>query len=135
MSLESILNYILAKADSEKQGIIREAKREADNIIREAKREAQELYQIIINQAKADCERHKQRLIVNARLEARNNLLKIKQELIDALIERLKPGLGKERLKGRRVFLDSEQDISEDANFYLDKIRLDYESEIARQLF
>jgi V/A-type H+-transporting ATPase subunit E len=135
MSLESILNHIIAQGDSQKEKIIQESGRQAQGIIQNAKEEADKLYQEIIDREKSLYLAEKQKRIVNARLEARKNLLRIKQELIDLLFEELKSQLAKEKFKKRQVFLNKELEVPEDIDFYLAKIRVDYESEIARHLF
>lgn len=135
MSLDPILAHIINEADVQKDSLIHEASKQAQELIQAAKEEADKLYQEIIEREKSFALSEKQRLLVNARLEAKKNLLKVKQELIDAVCERLKSGLSKEKLKKKRIFLDNEEETPEDIDFYLDKIRLDYESEIARNLF
>jgi len=135
MSLDSILNHIIAEADSQKEKIIQEANQQAQGIIQDAKEEADKLYQEIIDKEKSLYLAERQKLIVNGRLEAKKNLLQAKQDSIDLLFEKLKNQLTKEKFRKKRVFLDKEQDTPEDMNFYLDKIRVDYESEIAQSLF
>lgn len=135
MSLESILNRILNDANAQREKIIQEALQEANRIIQEAKLEAEGLYNTGIQKEKALYESQKQRLIVNARLEYKKNLLKAKQELIDAVFEKLKPNLRKDKFKKQRIFQDKVQEVPEDINFYLDKVRLDYETDISRILF
>jgi len=135
MSLESIIKHILGEADSHRDKIIQEAKQQRDKIIREAKLEAERLYREAINKEKALAEAQKQRLIVNARLEEKKNLLKAKQELIDSVFKELKSTLAKDRFKKQRVLTDRVKEVPEDIDFYLKKVRQDNETEIARILF
>jgi vacuolar-type H+-ATPase subunit E/Vma4 len=135
MSLESIINHILGEANSQKAKIIQEANQQAHEIIQTAKEDADKIYQEIIEREKSLVLAEKQKFIVNARLQAKKDLLREKQELIDLLFEKLKTQLGKGKFKKRQVFLDKEQDIPGDIDFYLAKIRVDFESEIAKYLF
>lgn len=135
MSLESILSHISDEASAQKEKIIQEAQKKAQAIIQEAQKEADILYQEILDKEKALYERQKHKLIVQARLRVKNNLLSAKQELIDGVFEKLKPHLKKEQLKRQLVFSDKVKEIAEDIDFYLNKLRLQYETEIAKILF
>lgn len=135
MSLESILNNIINEADSQKEKIIQEARQQAGLVMQTAKHQAQRLYQEIIDREKNLNLSGKQKLIVNARLESKKRLLFAKQELIKAVFEKARAGIRKDRLKKKQVLPDKIQDVSEDIDFYLNKIRLEYESEIAKMLF
>lgn len=135
MSLEAILNHILEEAKEEKEKIIQKAKEEKEKIIQAAKAKAERLYQEILEKEKAENERQRQKRLVNARLEAKINLLRTKQELIDAVFKELKSHLSQDKLKKQQISQDKVQDIPEDMDFYLSKIRQDYETEIAKILF
>ena len=135
MSLESIINHILEEAGTKKQEIIQQAQKEAARIIQEARVEADNLYREIIAKAKVDAERQKHQLLVQGRLEQKKNLLKTKQELIDSLFQELKSTLREGKIKKQQVFQDKIKEVAEDIDFYLEKIRHDYESEIAGILF
>ncbi len=135
MSLESILNNIIDEADSQKEKIIRQAQQQADAIIQAAKQEAQRLYQELIDKEKNLSLAGKQKLIVDVRLESKKKLLSMKQELINAVFEKFKSGIKKDKLKKKQILQDKIHEVPEDIDFYLDKIRLDHESEIAKMLF
>jgi len=135
MSLESIINHILEEANTKKQGIIQQAQKETERIIQEARLEADNFYREIIAKAKADAKRQKHQFLVQARLEQKKNLLKTKQELIDSLFQELKSTLREGEIKKQQVFEDKIKEVAEDIDFYLEKIRHDYESEIAGILF
>ena len=135
MPLDAILNHIIAQGDSRKEKIIQEANQQAQGIIQDAKAEADKLYQEVIDKEKSLYLAEKQKRIVNGRLEAKRNLLRIKQELIDLLFKKLKSQLAKEKFRKKQVLMDKEQDTPEDIDFYLAKIRVDFESEIAKYLF
>lgn len=135
MSLDSILEHILKEADNQKEKIIQEAREQASQIIQQAQEEARQLYAENLTKEKMHLEKEKQKLVVQARLESKKNLLKAKQELIDSVFENLKPLLSKGRLKKERVYVDKIEEITQEPDFYLEKIRRDYEIEIARILF
>lgn len=135
MSLEAIIQHILIEADKEKQKIMQQAMLQAQEIIRQAREEADDLYRGIINTQAGFEEKQKQKLIVNARLEAKKNLLIAKQELINAVFDRLKSGLNKTQLKKQQISQDKTQEAYEGIDFYLNKMRQDYEIKIAEILF
>lgn len=135
MSLDTIVDRILIEANSQKEGIVRQARQEADGIIRSAREDAQKIYDELCAQEKIRSDNQRRRAIANARLEAKKEILRAKQELIDAAFGRLKSELSKEKFRKTQVFPDKEVDVSEDIDFYLAKIRLDYEGEIIRNLF
>jgi len=135
MSLESILNHILSEADTQREKIIQEAKQQRDKIIQEAKLEAEKFYRESLNKEKALLETQKQRLIVNARLDAKKSLLETKQELIDDVFKKLKSALKGDKFKKQQVSLDKVKEVPEEIDFYLSKFRPDYETEIAKVLF
>jgi vacuolar-type H+-ATPase subunit E/Vma4 len=135
MSLESILNHIITEANSQKEKIIQEARLQAEGIMQSAKQEAERIYKEILDKEKSVYEKQKQKLIVQARLQGKKNLLGAKQELIDEVFEKLKLSLGKNKFKKEQVSQDKVHEVSEDTDFYLKKIRPDYEVEIAALLF
>ncbi|MDD5004984.1 MAG: V-type ATP synthase subunit E family protein [Candidatus Omnitrophica bacterium] len=135
MSLESILDHIFNAAEAQKQRIIQEAQKEKDGIIQEAKNEADSLYQEIIARAKTDCENQRQRLIVSARLKVRKNLLSAKQELIEAVFNKLKSSLHAGKLKKKQISADGIKEVPEDIDFYLGQLRQDFETQITDILF
>jgi vacuolar-type H+-ATPase subunit E/Vma4 len=135
MSLESILDHIINEANSQKSRIIQDSRYQADGIIQLARQDSSKLYQDIVDKARAAYSAQKQKLIVAARLEAKKRLLVIKQGLIDAVFEKLRAKINQDKLKKKQVLTDKTQDAPEDIDFYLNKIRVDYETDIARILF
>jgi len=135
MSLDSIIEHILEEARAEKEKIIQQAQAECSTFIQEAKKQAEQLYHKGIETETGRLERQKQGLIVQARLESKKQLLKSKQELITAVFVRLKSTLKKDKFKKEQVSHNQICEVSEDVDFYLNKIRLDYETEIAKILF
>jgi len=78
MSIESIINHILDEAGVQRDKIMRDAQQQAELILQEAIQEADKVYQEILAREKSLLEAEKQKLIVNARLESKKNLLKAK---------------------------------------------------------
>jgi len=134
MSLDSIIEHILKEAEAEKEKIIQQAQAERSTLIQETKKQAEQLYQESIQKETGRLERQKQGLIVQARIESKKQLLKTKQELIDMVFAKLKSTLKKDKLKKEQVSHDKIYEVSEDIDFYLNKIRPDYETEIAKIL-
>jgi len=136
MSLESIIEHILAQANAEREEIIRQANDERDIILRQAKQEAETLYQANLKKERALYEKEKQRLITSARLESRKDLLKVKQELIDTIFEKLKADIkGSTLLKKQIITHDKREETKAELSFYIEKFRFDYEADVARILF
>jgi len=135
MPLESILERILAEAVAQQEKIIQEALTQAEKVMQEARQSADILYQDILQKAKADSLSQKQMCIVNARLGHKRNILEAKQELIESVFKKTKSTLKEVAIKKQLVFADKVSEAAADIDFYLGRLRQDYESEIARILF
>ncbi|MCM8780571.1 MAG: hypothetical protein NC908_01415 [Candidatus Omnitrophica bacterium] len=135
MSLESIIQHILKQASFESQQIIQQAKAQAERIIQEAEQKASQLYQQIIEREQRLALAEKDRLIVNARISAKKKILAAKRELMDAAFQRLRPYIQKDKLKKQVILSDRIQESQEDIDFYLRRLRIEYESELAKVLF
>jgi V/A-type H+/Na+-transporting ATPase subunit E len=135
MSLELILQHIGSDARAQQENIIQSAKNDAAQVLERSRADAQKAYEEIMNRQKNLAESQKQKGIVTARLEARKDLLAVKQEFINAVFEKLKSQLVKEQVHKTSIFLDREVATPEDVEFYIAKIRSEHESEIARILF
>ena len=135
MSLESILDRILSEAQLKADDIIHKAGQETEGIIQKAKLEAGDIYREGIDREKSIFEKRKQKIIVQARLEGKKKILTAKQELIDEVFGGLELSLGKNKLKKQQVTYNETHEVAEDMDFYLGRIRSDYEADIARILF
>lgn len=135
MSLESILEHILNESKIQREKILEDARLEAGKVILQARQEAEALYKDIFEKEKAGYERHRHRLLVNARLEHKKGLLLAKQELIDAVFKKLKSTLRQESFKKEQVLADKVKEVPEDIDFYLSRFRHDHEAEVAKILF
>lgn len=135
MPLDSILEHIINNADNEAGKIIEQARLSKGNILKEAKEEADKLYNQRLQKEKAAGERTKRGLLVNARLESKKSILAAKQELLSQVFEKLKPTFAGTKLSRELIGRDKTSEVAEDIDFYIDKIKTDYETEVARILF
>lgn len=135
MSLEFILEHILEEANNKKEEIMKEAEEKADKMIQQAEQEAEKLYEELQSKERAILEAQKQRLIVNARLSRKSNVLKAKQELIEEVFKKSKSHLKSDKFKKQQILTDKVKEAPLDIDFYLEKIRQDNETEIAGILF
>jgi vacuolar-type H+-ATPase subunit E/Vma4 len=135
MSLESILNHILDEAKQQRGQLIQEAVLAKEKIIQEAKQEARELYLEGLNKEKSIYESQRQKLIVRARLESKKDLLGARQELISSIFEKLKSQLHKDEFKKQQISFDKVREVPEDLDFYLKRLKPEYEAEISKIIF
>lgn len=135
MSLESILERILAEAVVQQEKIVQEARSQAEKVMQEARQSADILYQDMLQKAKADSLSQKQMRIVNARLGYKRNILEAKQELIESVFKKTKSTLKGSAIKKQLVFADKVSEAAADIDFYLGKLRQDYETDISRIIF
>jgi vacuolar-type H+-ATPase subunit E/Vma4 len=135
MSIEAILSQIMNDVDGQRNIILKQANQQKEEILRQARQDADKIYREIIDREKTEIEAEKQKLIVNARLEAKKQLLAAKQRLIDDAFARLKSELKKDAFKKKQISQDGVKEVPEDINFYLSKIRPEYEAKLAEILF
>lgn len=135
MSLESILKHILGEAEKKKEGILLSAQKEREGILQQAQQEAEKLYQEILREEKALSEGQRRHYIVSARLERKKELLSLKQELIGSVFAAIRPHLKGDKFKKQQILTDKVREEPEDIEFYLNKIRKDYETALADILF
>jgi len=135
MSLESILTHIREQAQDEAQKIILQAKQEAAKIIEAGELQAEKLYQEVLEKEKALCEKQKQKLLVGARLKAREAILSFKQETIARAFAAVKKEAAGGKFKKISVMPQETEEVPENENFYFKNLQHDYETEIAKILF
>ncbi len=135
MSLDSIVEHILNQAKAEAENLIAQARKEAGGQIQDAKAEAETVYQSLLAKEKIVYEGQKQKLIVNARLESKKNVLLAKQELVDSVFDKVKVELHKSLPKKQKISREGSEEVSEDLDFYLKQLRPEHESQIAKTLF
>jgi V/A-type H+-transporting ATPase subunit E len=83
MSVEGIIDRIIADAEAEAKKIIDEAKQEASAIKEKGKKEAEEYYERQLHLIDEKYRREKERAILNKRLEQRKNMLQARQKWMD----------------------------------------------------
>lgn len=83
MSLDNILNKILAEGQAEAAKITTNAQANADAILADAKAQTEQRRQEILAQAKREANEDEQRQLTVAGLEARKDLLMARQEVIE----------------------------------------------------
>jgi vacuolar-type H+-ATPase subunit E/Vma4 len=83
MSVEGIIEKIIADAKNEARGIVEESEKEADAIDEEGKKEAAEYYERQKRLLDERCRKEKERAILNKRLETRKTLLGARQKWMD----------------------------------------------------
>ncbi len=135
MSLESILTHIREQAQDEAQKIILKAKLDAAKMIEAGKLEAEKLYQQALEKERALCEKQKQKLLVGARLKARQAILSFKQETIARAFASVKSEAAGGKFKKFSVLPQKTEEVPEDGEFYFKNLQHDYETEIAEILF
>lgn len=83
MSVEGIIDRIIADAEAEAKKIIDEAEQEASAIKEKGKKEAEEYYERQLHLIDEKYRREKERAILNKRLEQRKNMLQARQKWMD----------------------------------------------------
>jgi len=86
-NISNLTSKILEEAEAKKEVIISDAEKEKDKILTKKKEEAKVAEKIIIEKAEIEAVSRKERIISSAKLEARNEKLKAKQEVISEIFE------------------------------------------------
>jgi vacuolar-type H+-ATPase subunit E/Vma4 len=125
MSLEKILNTIIEDAQAEAVAIVKESQRKAEQIKEAARQEAEELAHAIHTEEERIGRLEASRLITQARLEGRIDILATKKEIIaNVLAEALhKERSGIKNLKRQIILKRGEREEAFDERRLLEKIR------------
>lgn len=83
MSIEDIKEKIISEANINAQKIINNAKDKEREILEKAEKDAENIKEKILNQIKKEITISKEKIITEANLEARKNILSIKQEILN----------------------------------------------------
>jgi len=136
MSLEKILEKILDDARAEADKIILESQKKAAEIKEKADRAAVELADALLKEAEKKGHLEASRLLTQARLEKKINILSCKKELIDEVLERAfqRGSLGKEGLKRKIIMKDGEKEEPYDEEKLKEELRSKLENEILEAL-
>ena len=87
MSLESILEKIGREAQAERERIIRESRDRAEKLRSEAEQEAEEQVEQLLRESEREAELEAHRLVTQARLQKKLQLLALKKELVDEVLD------------------------------------------------
>jgi len=125
MSLEKILNTIIEGAQAEAVAIVKESQSKAEEIKEAARQEAVGLAQAIQAEEERQGRLEASRLITQARLEGKINILSTKKKIIeDVLTEALdRERSGIKKLKRQIIMKGGEREEAVDESRLLDEIR------------
>ncbi len=125
MSLEKILNTIIEDAQAEAVAIVKESQSKAEEIKETVRKEALELAEALHAEEERQGRLEASRLITQARLEGRIDILSTKKEIIEDVLAK---ALDKERssigkLKRQIIMKKGEREEAFDESRLLDEIR------------
>ncbi|WP_456483655.1 V-type ATP synthase subunit E [Methanopyrus kandleri] len=106
MGVEELERKILEDAEKEAEEILEEAKRDAERIREKAEREAEEMRREILDRARREAETRRRREIAQAKLEVRQERLRVKEEYIEKAIERAEEKIRELAEEGRKEYLE-----------------------------
>lgn len=123
-----------ARAEADK--IIFESQKKAGEIKEKADRAAVELADALLKEAEKKGHLEASRLLTQARLEKKINILSCKKELIDEVLEKAfrRGSLGKEGLKRKIIMKDGEKEEPYDEEKLKEELRSKLENEILEAL-
>lgn len=136
MSLETILKKIIDDAQAEAERVLEESRKKAAEIKERARREAAELAETLIKEGRRRGELDASRIVTQARLRKKIEILAFKRELVDSVLEQafLAQRGGQNVLKRTIVMKDGERDEVFDEKRLKEELRPHLENEIARML-
>lgn len=136
MSLEKILEKINGDTQAEAKKIILENQKKAAKIRENARKEAFDLAEALLEEAEKEAQLEANRLITQARLERKINLLTRKKELIEEVIERAfrSENMGKKGVKKKIILKDGQREEPFDQEKLKDELRPKLENYIVEVL-
>jgi vacuolar-type H+-ATPase subunit E/Vma4 len=136
MSLEKILERILAGAQTEADRFIKESHRKADEIRKKAHQQGKEQAEALLEEVERQGRLEASRLVTQARLDKRIKILACKKELIDEVLDRAfqKERIEEKGLKQKIIMKDGEKEVSFDQEKLKQDLRPRLENEIAEVL-
>ncbi len=132
MSLEKILDKIINDASAEADKILVESREKAEKIKEEAEKKASELAGALVEDAKRQGQLEASRLITQARLETKINILSQKKEIIQEVMEKAfqKEILEKKGLTKTIITKEGEREEAFDEARLKEELRSRLENEI-----
>lgn len=136
MSLETILKKIIDDAQHEADGVLRESRKRAGKIKEEARREAAELAEALVKEGQRQGELEAIRLVTQARLKKKIEILAFRRQLIDRVLEQAFQAQrgGSRALRRTIVMKEGEKDEVFDEKRLKEELRPHLENEIAKLL-
>lgn len=136
MSLEKILNKIIEDAQTEADNILRESREKASEIKEEIREEASRLSELILKEGEKQGRLEAGKIVTQARLEKRIELLSIKKGFIEEVLEKAFEGIdsGKRSLSRTVILKDGEREESFDEKHLKAELRPKLENYIAEIL-
>lgn len=136
MSLEKIIEKILAEAQVEADRIIQESRLKAEDIKEKARIESQEHAEALLREVDRQGRLEASRLITQARLEKRIKTLSCKKELIDEVLEKAfqKENFADKGVKQKVIMKDGEKEVSFDKERLKQELRPRLEKAIVKAL-
>jgi len=136
MSLEKILEKITSDAQAEVDSIILESKKKAEEIKEVARKEAEALAAALMEETERRARLVASRLVTQARLEKRINILSRKKEVIDEIMEKAikRADIGGKELRKKIVLKDGEREESYHRDRLLNELRPKLENYILKVL-
>lgn len=135
MAIESIVDHIIKEAGLQRERILAEAAEKKAVLSGEAEEEAQKLFREEVSRAERAAAAEKNRILINSRLEAKKRLLEEKRRLLSSVFAEINPVLAEKGLMKEQVLHEGTRNVPEESGFYLEKLRQDFESDIAEVLF
>ncbi|MCX6554251.1 MAG: V-type ATP synthase subunit E [Candidatus Aminicenantes bacterium] len=135
MALDSILTRIQDETSAQARVIVQEARQQAEKLLATGRREADKLFRVTMLAAQNLAAQKKQRELVICRLENRKRVLQTKQEILDALFAKTKSKLKKSQIRKQVVAAQGHTEESESIDFFINALRRDIETELAKLLF
>jgi vacuolar-type H+-ATPase subunit H len=136
MSLDKILKKIIDEAQVEADRIILESQSKADVIKENARREASEMGKALEKEAERQGRLESSRIITQARLEGKLEILSLKKELIEEVLNLAfqKSAFKKRRLKRTIILKEGEKEEPYDEARFKEELRSRLENEIIEAL-
>jgi len=116
MSLEKILDKILEEAQREAEIIILESRQKAEEIKQNARKQGEMQATALIGQVERQGNLEASRLVTQARLEKRINVLRCKKDLIDEVLEKAFQKLESEKTGLKRKIILKDGELEEFVN-------------------
>ena len=136
MSLERIIEKILAEAGGEADRITAESREKAEGIRRAAREESGRLAGRILQAAEREGNLEASRILTQARLEKRVQILSRKRELVEEVLRNAMadPALSKKGMKRKIVMKQGEREEDIDSAGLADDLRIKLEKFILEAL-